>query len=89
MTVNVALPLSICTDTFGTGQVSEENITKAVSQYIELTPRGIHRHLVLKQLIYQCTAACGDFRHSPDADGLFSFSRTDLVDARKADLFLK
>jgi len=82
--IGVARPLSIYTDTFGTGQVSEEQIEKAVSDCMDLTPRGIRTHLGLNKPIYQRTAAYGHFGRAPDADGGFSWECTDLIDALKA-----
>ena len=82
--IGVARPLSIYADTFGTGQVSEEQIEKAVSACMDLTPRGIRTHLGLNKPIYQRTAAYGHFGRAPDADGGFSWERTDLIDALKA-----
>ena len=79
--IGVARPLSIYADTFGTGQVSEEQIEKAVSDCMDLTPRGIRTHLGLNKPIYQRTAAYGHFGRAPDADGGFSWERTDLIDA--------
>jgi S-adenosylmethionine synthetase len=82
--IGVARPLSIYADTFGTGQVSEEQIEKAVSDCMDLTPRGIRTHLGLNKPIYQRTAAYGHFGRAPDADGGFSWERTDLIDSLKA-----
>jgi S-adenosylmethionine synthetase len=82
--IGVARPLSIYADTFGTGQVSEEQIEKAVSDCMDLTPRGIRTHLGLNKPIYQRTAAYGHFGRALDADGGFSWERTDLIDALKA-----
>ena len=82
--IGVARPLSIYADTFGTGQVSEARIEKAVSDCMDLTPRGIRTHLGLNKPIYQRTAAYGHFGRAPDADGGFSWERTDLIDALKA-----
>ena len=82
--IGVARPLSIYADTFGTGQVSEEQIEKAVSDCMDLTPRGIRTHLGLNKPIYQRTAAYGHFGRAPDADGGFSWERADLIDALKA-----
>ena len=82
--IGVARPLSIYADTFGTGQVSEEQIEKAVSDCMDLTPRSIRTHLGLNKPIYQRTAAYGHFGRAPDADGGFSWERTDLIDALKA-----
>ncbi len=84
--IGVARPLSIYADTFGTGQVSEEQIEKAVSDCMDLTPRGIRTHLGLNKPIYQRTAAYGHFGRAPDADGGFSWERTDLIDALVSSL---
>jgi len=82
--IGVARPLSIYADTFGSGQVSEEQIEKAVSDSMDLTPRGIRTHLGLNKPIYQRTAAYGHFGRAPDADGGFSWECTDLIDALKS-----
>jgi len=50
--IGVARPLSINADTFGTSQVSEEQIEKAVSDCMYLTPCGIRTHLGLIKPIY-------------------------------------
>ncbi|MDO6729993.1 methionine adenosyltransferase [Marinovum sp. 2_MG-2023] len=81
--IGVAKPLSIYVDTHGTGEVSEAEIEKAVSQCMDLTPRGIRDHLDLNKPIYQRTAAYGHFGRAPDADGGFSWEKTDLVEALK------
>ncbi|MFB9223426.1 methionine adenosyltransferase [Paracoccus cavernae] len=82
--IGVAKPLSIYADTFGTGTVPEEQIEKAVAQAMDLTPKGIRDHLNLNRPIYRRTSAYGHFGRAPDADGGFSWERTDLVDALRA-----
>jgi S-adenosylmethionine synthetase len=81
--IGVAKPLSIYVDTHGTGAVPEERIEKAVSEAMDLTPRGIRTHLSLNKPIYQRTAAYGHFGRAPEADGGFSWERTDLTGALK------
>ncbi|MBE0454539.1 methionine adenosyltransferase [Roseovarius autotrophicus] len=81
--IGVAKPLSIYVDTHGTGQVDEAAIEKAVAECMDLTPRGIREHLDLNKPIYARTAAYGHFGRAPEADGGFSWERTDLVDALK------
>jgi S-adenosylmethionine synthetase len=81
--IGVARPLSIYADTYGTGTVPEEAIEKAVEQVMDLTPRGIRTHLGLNKPIYQRTSAYGHFGRPPDAEGGFSWERTDLVEALK------
>ncbi|MEO9782627.1 MAG: methionine adenosyltransferase [Sedimentitalea sp.] len=82
--IGVSRPLSIYVDTHGTGQADNAQIEKAVGQVMDLTPRGIREHLQLNKPIYQRTAAYGHFGRDPEADGGFSWEKTDLVDALKA-----
>ena len=82
--IGVSKPLSIYADTYGTGTVDEIAIEAAVAKAMDLTPRGIKEHLALTRPIFQRTAAYGHFGRAPDADGGFSWEKTDLVDALKA-----
>ncbi|MFZ5962031.1 methionine adenosyltransferase [Thalassococcus sp. BH17M4-6] len=81
--IGVAKPLSIYVDTHGTGEVDAAAIEKAIPKVIDLTPRGIRTHLELNKPIYARTAAYGHFGRDPEADGGFSWERTDLADALK------
>ncbi|KPP89557.1 MAG: S-adenosylmethionine synthetase MetK [Rhodobacteraceae bacterium HLUCCA08] len=81
--IGVAKPLSIYVDTHGTGEVAPAAIEAAIPQVMDLTPRGIREHLGLNRPIYQRTAAYGHFGREPEADGGFSWERTDLVEALK------
>ncbi|EAQ01722.1 S-adenosylmethionine synthetase [Pseudooceanicola batsensis HTCC2597] len=81
--IGISKPLSIYADTYGTGHVDESVIEEAVARVMDLTPRGIREHLQLNRPIYQRTAAYGHFGRKPEADGGFSWERTDLVDALK------
>ncbi|MDO6482206.1 methionine adenosyltransferase [Shimia thalassica] len=83
--IGVSEPLSVYADTFGTGDVHPTEIEKAVRSVMSLTPRGIREKLGLNKPIYQRTAAYGHFGRDPEADGGFSWERTDLVeDLKKA-----
>ena len=84
--IGVARPLSIYVDTAGTGKVDEAKIEAALAQVMDLTPRGIRTHLDLNKPIYSRTSAYGHFGRKPDADGGFSWEKTDLVDALKKQL---
>ena len=79
--IGVSQPLSIYIDTFGTGTVHSDIIAKAVARSMDLSPRGIRQHLQLNKPIYQRTAAYGHFGRAPDADGGFSWEKTDLVNS--------
>jgi len=81
--IGVSKPLSIYADTHGTGEVAPADIEKAVAQAMDLTPRGIREHLSLNKPVYERTAAYGHFGREPDADGGFSWERTDLAEALK------
>jgi len=81
--IGVAKPLSIYVDTHGTGEVGEEAIEKAIRASMDLTPRGIREALELNKPIYQRTAAYGHFGREPEADGGFSWEKTDLVETLK------
>lgn len=81
--IGVAKPLSIYVDTHGTGVVPDDVIERAVSQCMDLTPRGIRTHLGLNRPIYARTSAYGHFGRAPEADGGFSWEKVDLAEALK------
>ena len=81
--IGVSQPLSIYADMHGTGDVAPADIEAAIGKVMDLSPRGIRQHLQMNKPIYQRTAAYGHFGREPDADGGFSWERTDLVDALK------
>ena len=82
--IGVAKPLSVYCDTYGTGSVAEADIERAVAGAMDLTPRGIRTTLDLAKPIYERTAAYGHFGRAPEADGGFSWEKTDLVDTIKS-----
>jgi len=84
--IGVAEPLSVYVDTYGTGQVPDERIEKAIRDAVSLTPRGIRTRLGLNRPIYRRTAAYGHFGRAPDAEGGFSWEKLDLVEALKGAL---
>jgi S-adenosylmethionine synthetase len=84
--IGVAKPLSLYVDLHGTGQVDEARLEKALAEVMDLSPRGIRNHLQLNRPIYERTAAYGHFGRAPEADGGFSWEKTDLTDALKKAL---
>lgn len=84
--IGVAKPLSIYADTFGTGEVEPAAIEAAIEKVMDLSPRGIREHLSLNRAVYERTAAYGHFGRAAEADGGFSWEKTDLVDALKGAL---
>ncbi|UDF03568.1 methionine adenosyltransferase [Asticcacaulis sp. AND118] len=84
--IGVSRPLSFYVNTHGTSEVDEAKVEALLPELIGgLTPRGIRLHLGLNKPIYERTAAYGHFGRTPDADGGFSWEKTDLVDALKAE----
>jgi S-adenosylmethionine synthetase len=82
--IGVSKPLSVYIDTHGTSQVDEDRISQVLCDQVDLSPRGIRQHLTLSRPIYARTAAYGHFGRQPEADGGFSWERTDLVDDLKS-----
>ncbi len=59
--IGVAEPVSIRVDSYGTGKISDEDMTALLRKTVDLTPAGIIRKLNLRQPIYAPTAAEGHF----------------------------
>ena len=84
--IGVAKPLSIYADLHGTGTVDEERLETALMDALDLSPRGIRTHLGLNKPIYARTSAYGHFGREPEADGGFSWEKTDLAEGLKSAL---
>jgi S-adenosylmethionine synthetase len=84
--IGVSKPLSIFVDTYGTGTVDEDRLGAVLQKVMNLSPRGIREHLGLNKPIYERTAAYGHFGREPEADGGFSWERTDLAETIRAEL---
>jgi S-adenosylmethionine synthetase len=82
--IGVTDPLSIYVDAHGTGKVDEAALEDVLFKIVRLSPRGIREHLHLNRPIYARTSAYGHFGREPDADGGFSWEKTDLVEKLKA-----
>ena len=54
-------PLSICVNTFGTSQKSEEELVELIKNKFDLTPDGIINYLELKKPVYEKTTNYGHF----------------------------
>ncbi len=78
--IGVARPLSIYADLHGTGRIDEGKLEKALMEVMNLTPRGIREHLQLNRPIFARTSSYGHFGRAPEADGGFSWEKTDLAD---------
>ena len=84
--IGVAKPLSLYVDLHATGQVDEARLEKVLAEVMDLSPRGIRKHLQLNRPIYERTAAYGHFGRAPEADGGFSWEKTDLADSLRRAL---
>jgi S-adenosylmethionine synthetase len=84
--IGVAKPLSIYADLYDTGEVREDKLEAALMEVMDLSPRGIRTHLSLNKPIYARTSAYGHFGRKPEADGGFSWERTDLVETLRSAL---
>ncbi len=79
--IGVAEPTSVHVNTFGTAKVAPHRIAEAVRELFPLTPRGLIEHLKLRRPIYKRTAAHGHFGRTPDAEGGFTWEKTDMAEA--------
>ncbi|MCP5137154.1 MAG: methionine adenosyltransferase [Gammaproteobacteria bacterium] len=83
--IGVAEPTSVMVDTFGTGKISDEEITKLVRAHFDLRPYGILTMLDLlnaDQIKYRKTAAYGHFGRENEG---FTWENTDKAAALRAD----
>lgn len=79
--IGVAKPTSVMVSTYGTGKISDEAISKLVSEHFDLRPKGIVKMLNLLRPIYQKTAAYGHFgREEPE----FTWEARDRVQALRS-----
>lgn len=79
--IGVARPTSVMVETYGTGKVSNEVLTKLVNEHFDLRPKGIVNMLDLLRPIYSKTAAYGHFgRDEPE----FTWEATDRAMALKS-----
>ncbi len=74
--IGVAEPTSFYIKTFGTGKLSDNDLTKAVRELFPLKPAGIISHLDLKKPRFRETAAYGHFGRVGDQ---FTWEKTDMV----------
>ena len=75
--IGVAHPLSITVETFGTGKISDEKISRLISEHFDLRPGAILRDLKLRRPIYRQVASYGHFGRD-DLD--LSWEKTDRAD---------
>ena len=82
--IGVSKPLSFYVDLHDTGNVDPAKLEKILPELVGgASPRAIREHLKLNRPVYARTAAYGHFGRAAEADGGFSWEKTDLVDALK------
>ena len=74
--IGVSEPTSISLDTYGTGKLSEDEISNLVREHFDLRPSGLIQMLDLRRPIYQATAAYGHFGREEEN---FTWENTDKV----------
>jgi len=74
--IGVAQPVAIYVETFGTSEIPEEEIIKAIRKRFDLSPKGIIRELDLLRPIYRKTATYGHFGREEEG---FTWERTDAA----------
>lgn len=75
--IGVARPVGLYVETFGTGRITDEAITQAITDVFDLRPQAIIEELDLLRPIYAQTAAYGHFgRELPN----FTWERTDRAE---------
>jgi len=79
--IGVARPVSLMVNSFGTGKVSDDELTAIVDAEFDLRPAAFRRYLDLHRPIFSKTAAYGHFGRE---DHDFTWERTDRVDALRA-----
>tara|TARA_B100000683_G_scaffold68913_2_gene67397 strand:+ start:3123 stop:4361 length:1239 start_codon:yes stop_codon:yes gene_type:complete len=75
--IGIAEPVSVRVETFGTGQVSDSELTNRVNKAFDFRPRAIIRDMDLLRPIYSSTAAGGHFGRHPGDTGTFPWEKID------------
>jgi S-adenosylmethionine synthetase len=73
-------PVSVCVNTFGTSQIDEVKIEKAVQEVFNFKPAAIIKQLDLLRPIYRKTTNYGHFGREDDLESL-TWERTDRAEA--------
>jgi S-adenosylmethionine synthetase len=83
--IGVSKPLSVYVD-LGENRkgIDVAKLEVVLGELVDLSPRGIRKHLSLNKPIYARTAAYGHFGREPEVDGGFSWEKVDLVDQLKS-----
>ena len=78
-------PTSVAVNTYGTGTVDNATLVKAIQKSMDLTPRGIRKHLNLNRPIYVPTSSYGHFGRKPE-NGFFPWEDLTLINVLKQNI---
>jgi S-adenosylmethionine synthetase len=78
--IGVAEPVSVMLDTYGTSELSNDDLINLIRKNFDLTPAGIIDKLNLRRPIFRRTAAYGHFGREEDG---FTWEQTDMVNELK------
>lgn len=81
--IGVARPVSVWVETYGTGKMANDEISKLIRKHFDLRPQAIIDRLGLRRPIYKQTAAYGHFGRN-DLD--LPWERLDMVEAIRKSL---
>jgi S-adenosylmethionine synthetase len=83
--IAIAKPLSIYIDLGDNiNRIDTAKLETVLGEVMDLTPRGIRKHLDLNKAIFARASAYGHFGREPDAEGGFSWEKTDLAGALRS-----
>lgn len=78
--IGVAKPVSVLVETFGTGKLTDDEISKIVTQVFDLRPAAIIKNLDLRRPLYKQVAAYG---HMGRTDLDIPWEKTDKIEEIK------
>jgi S-adenosylmethionine synthetase len=81
-----AEPVCVEVNTFGTAACPDEAIADELVRLANPAPGAIVERLGLRKPIYARTSAYGHFGREPEADGGFSWERTEIAEALRGRL---
>ncbi len=79
--IGVARPVSLTVDTFGTGKLPDDALSRLVDEVFDMRPAAIIDRLNLRRPIYRATASYGHFGRT---DAAFPWEQTDMVEVLRA-----
>ena len=82
-----AQPISVGVETFGTGQIDDEEILRLIKKHFDLRPAAIIDHFRLERPIYSPLAAYGHFGRADLPEEDVPWEKLDRVDALRNDAF--